>query len=209
MKHIARARATALAVAALVAVTGVASAAASTGAPDQDTSISDLPVAQANPDVSEELIASLPEVVQQSDVTIDSSFEAGTPIIYPDGTPVEGQSEQAQRAAVVARAFCGATAFANGLGNWGSPSYCNVAVFGSVGWTQGYAWSSAKGIANPRGCAQGLGFNAQKVQTWYGLGVCGQGDAYSIPWGNVLATPGVRVKSLSIPVGFNADWSSS
>lgn len=165
-------------------------------------------MARANPNVPAAVIAELPEVVQQSTVMIDPEFIPGSPIVYPDGTPVEGQSESATRQAAMAAYLCSGSAWGPPTAAWGPANVCGSAVFGSPGYTRGYRWSGSQGIASPKGCAQGRGFNSSGAATWYGLGVCGQGATYPVPWGNVLANPAVRAKSMSPPVGITINWES-
>lgn len=101
--------------------------------------VTDLPVARVNPDVDPDIIALLPEVVQQSTVVIDEGFIPGSPIVYPDGAPVEGQGPDIEARAAAAAAECGGTATATGLGTWGTESVCGVAVFGSPGYVRSYS----------------------------------------------------------------------
>ncbi len=177
------------------------------------------PIAEANPAVPAAVIAFLPDVVKQSRVTIDPTFRPGSPITYPDGTPVPGQSEQAIAAIHASDAPTGtdvlllASAYAcmdkqvSGLpGNaWGPESICGVAVFGSNGYSRYYTWGKAQ-WADTSGCVQGRGFS-NGTPTWYSLS-CGTSGSGFVPWGNVLGNPKARAKSLAPLLGFTGYWSS-
>lgn len=167
----------------------------------------DLPIAKADPGASAELIESLPRVVQELGVLIDDSFEPGMPIVYPDGTPVEGQSPEATRAAVEAYASCSGSAFAPGTGSFGPASVCSTAVFGHPGYDRGYSWHTGRGITTPRACAQGRGYTSQGISTWYSVS-CGTSTGGSVFWGNVLGNPALRAQSLSVPLSFAVSWVS-
>ena len=157
------------------------------------------PAAINNPSISLSIITALPEVIQNDpDVIIAEDFVPG-PSIYPDGTPVEGQSSVNSRAA---RA-CGGSAAAGLAGAWGVISYSNCNVWGSPGWTQGYAWNSMDPARSV--CVQGRGFNASGVGTWYGIG-CGSSATVEVPWGNILATPQVRAMSNAVLLGNTVSW---
>lgn len=198
---------TALATASLVGAAPGASADV-TGDVRVAVDLAELPVALANPDVPLDVIASLPEVVQLSDVTIDESYEIGMPIVYPDGTPVEGQDPEVERAARSSRALCSGSALAPGTGSFGLASTCGSAVFGSPGCYRAYAWNTGGvGITAPRACGQGRGFTSQKVPTWYSVS-CGTNTGGSVHWGNVLGNPAFRAQSLSVPLSISVRWSS-
>ncbi len=196
--------------ASLVAAMGVAPGAAASALVGDERSPGwrELPVSVANPDVPRTVIEQLPEAVQQSQVVIDDGFVPGSPIVYPDGTPVEGQAPDVVARIAGARADCGGRATGSGLGSWGAESTCGVAVFGSPGYVRGYSWWVPMTVS-AKACAQGRGFNSQGVRTWYGLGVCGSSHYnFGVPWGNILSNPSVRVKSMSPPSGVTVDWSS-
>lgn len=170
--------------------------------------LAQLPVAIANPDVPLDVIASLPEVVQLSDVIIDETFEVGMPIVYPDGSPVEGQDPAVEAAARASRALCSSSAMAPGTGSFGPASVCGSVVFGSPGYYRSYAWNTGGvGINAPRACGQARGYTSQKVVTWYSVG-CGTSTGGSVHWGNVLGNPAFRAQSLSVPLSISVRWSS-
>lgn len=160
----------------------------------------DLPILEANPGLSQEVIDSLPEVVLQSDVLVDDSYEPGMPIIYPDGTPVEGQSA----ATTFAAAFCGGTVYGP-PGTWGATSQGSCGVFGHPGYKRGYTWAAANVSIFTTGCVQGRGYNASQNAQWYSLS-CGSIGSGTVPWGNVLAKPATRALSQGTPFGFTASW---
>lgn len=110
-----------------------------------------VPVARANPGVSQAVIDSLPAVVQASNVHIDSSYKPGMLIYHTDGTLVAGQGS----AAIAAAWLCNQQVWGPPW-TWGPASVCGGVVWGSPGWSQGYAWSSAVGVFTS-GCVQGRG----------------------------------------------------
>jgi hypothetical protein len=165
-----------------------------------------LPVTVANPGVSQEVINSLPPVVQQSDVHIAASFVAGTPIYYPNGTLVEGQSAAGAARAATAFAVCNLSAWGPPGGNWGGASVCTAAVWGSPGATQGYNWARGFGCFTT-GVVQVRGYNSSGTETWYSAG-SGTSGGGNVPWGNILSVPAARALSYGYLAGFTADWSS-
>lgn len=159
------------------------------------------PIEESNPGISPELLASLPAEVLESDVVVDSSYEPGTPIVYPDGRPVAGQSS---RATAYAASFCGGTVYGLGTGGWGPTSVGTCGVFGYPGYMKGYYWQRTSSLAG--GCVQGRGFNSAGTRTWYALSCGTQNLGQYVPWGNILATPATRAQSLGVPAGFTAQW---
>jgi hypothetical protein len=158
------------------------------------------PAAINNPEVPRDLIDALPEIVQQSpDVIVDPDLVLG-PVVYPDGTPVEGQSASQVREA---RARCGGTATAM-LAVYGPESVGTCLVFGHAGYRQGYAW----GVQNPQGgvCTQGRGFNASGTRTWYAIGCGKSSSGTTVPWGNMLSNPSVRALSNAAPLLNSVGW---
>ncbi len=115
------------------------------------------------------------------------------------GTPVEGQNTANARAA---RA-CGGSAAAGLAGAWGPISYSNCNVWGSPGWTQGYAWNAMDPARSV--CVQGRGFKLSGVGTWYAIG-CGSSGIVDVSWGNILATPQVRAISDAVLLGNTVSW---
>lgn len=159
------------------------------------------PAAVNNPDVPLEIIEALPEVIQNDpDIRIDPELKLG-PIVYPDGTPVEGQDAATTAAA---RAFCGGTADATILDQWGPTSTGDCVVFGSPGWKQGYAWAASDARQNV--CVQLRGFNSSGTRTWY-AGSCGKSNAgIEVSWGNILANPATRAKSMALLIPNTVSW---
>lgn len=158
----------------------------------------DLPVAKANPSVAEEVITSLPEEIQQSDVHIDESYEPGQLILDTEGVPIDGQD-------LTTRAWpnCTLQAWGPPGSNWGATSTCGVAVFGHRGYNHGYSWAR---FSDTYGCVQFRGYNSAKARTWY-TGGCGSfNSGVSVPWGNVLGNPAARAYSQSFATGWLVDW---
>lgn len=158
------------------------------------------PAAVNNPDIPLEIIAALPEVIQNDpDVFIDPEIDLG-PIVYPDGTPVEGQSARMTAAAW----YCGGTAEAAVLGTWGLESVGDCSVWGSVGKVQGYAWAASDPTKSV--CVQVRGFNGLGQRTWYS-GSCGfSNPGVGVPWGNVLSHPSLRAKSNAVLLSNSVGW---
>lgn len=159
------------------------------------------PAAVNNPDIPLSVIESLPEVIQNDrDIVIADDFDPASPIIYPDGTPVEGQS--AVKTAAAAR--CGGTASAGVLGTWGVPSVGGCAIFGSPGHQEVYSWH----VMDPTKtvCVQGKGFSAAGAQTWYGIGCGTSRTGVGVRWGNILANPAIRAMSQAYLLGNSVSW---
>lgn len=160
-------------------------------------------IQKANPGMSKAMLDSLPDVVKNSSVTIDSSYEIGTPIVDLKGKPLPGQSKERMAAAASSCPPSG-TVFGPPGGSWGATSDSGCGVFGRSGFTQGYVWNiPAQNYT--KGCVQGRGFNSSKTRTWYAVG-CGENGGNNVPWGNVLATPATRASSLAGAAGFTAYW---
>ncbi|WP_329049112.1 hypothetical protein OG738_40830 [Amycolatopsis sp. NBC_01488] len=63
------------------------------------------------------------------------------------------------------------------------------------GRTQGYSFTVTN---NQMACVQGWGFDASHPKgRWFDIG-CGLSGHATVPWGNVLAEPMVRVKANSL-----------
>jgi hypothetical protein len=78
---------------------------------------------------------------------------------------------------------------------WSPASKSGCSVFGSPGRTQGYRFTVTNSSS---ACVQGWGFDsAHPKGGWFDVG-CGQSGRMSVPWGNVLGEPQVRVKSISL-----------
>ncbi len=192
----------------LLVVSGVAAALLLVGAFGADAAvdgaIDELPVAKANPGLSEDLIKSLPPAVQQSDVIVDPNFKPGTPIYYPDGRLVEGQNPNVVNSAMAAA--CSLTVTALPGGAWGTPSECSVGIFGHAGYYRAYSWAAT---SDTQGCIQvrGTYFETTPEMHWYAAG-CGYFNSVSVYWGNVLMSPATRALSQSLATGWIADWQS-
>jgi hypothetical protein len=187
----------------LAATIGLVAMGSAQAAPAIVANAGQVPVARANPGVSQAVIDSLPAAVQASDVHIDSSYKPGMPIYRTDGTLVAGQGA----AAMAAAAMCDQQAWGPPFtGTWGPASVCSGVVWGSPGWHQGYSWSTAIGVFTT-GCVQARGYNSLQSPTWYGV-QCGTGGGGQVPWGNVLANPAARAKSNGGLAGFTVNWQS-
>ena len=136
------------------------------------------PVAQANRGVSRAVLESLPLAVLESRVLIHKSYRPGMPIVYPDGTLVEGQSAEVQ----ARRALCSGGIYGPPGGSWGTVSKCANGVFGSPGYRRGYSWWNAVAGSVSSGCVQGRGFKKRGNATWYQVDYCGQSGSGSVPW---------------------------
>jgi hypothetical protein len=108
---------------------------------------------------------------------------------------------------LVLSAVAAAPALADGVAyapfgySWGPTSVSDTAVFGSPGLRKGYSWRVQFG-SDTQVCAQAWGFNAAHPHgAWFGAG-CGSSGSASVPWGNVLANPKLRVHSITLTGGF-------
>jgi len=165
-----------------------------------DSSSDGSPAVMNNPEVSQVVMDSLPPIIlADPDVRIDSSYQPGMPIIFPDGTPVPGQAKEQ----VAAAFFCGGAVWGPPY-TWGPTSWRTCSVWGHPGYYRGYSWSASY-ASFTTGCVQGRGFNSSGNAQWYSLS-CGWSGSGAVPWGNVLATPATRATSLGPPAGFTAAW---
>ena len=113
-----------------------------------------LPLAQANPEISLEVIANLPTSLQQrSDLQIDPSITSRTPLVSVNGQPIAGQSPDMMAAATA----CGSQMVAP-LGLWSNPFPSNCGVLGSPGATVTYTVFTDAATSS-FGCFQWLGYN--------------------------------------------------
>ncbi len=153
------------------------------------------PLSRANPQISREVISALPPLVRRSSVTIDPSITAATPIVYPDGNPVPGQSAAN---VMLAAAGCAPIKFVKGV----STSPC--AVLGSPGLRMTYTWNANQDSPPVLGCVAGEGHDDVGRLKWLSAG-CGASGRMTIPWGNNLAKP--RIKATSGSDVFGGGWS--
>lgn len=90
---------------------------------------------------------------------------------------------------------------------WGPASVGDCVVFGSPGWKQGYAWNAMDPRQNV--CVQLRGFDSAGTRTWY-AGSCGKSNAgIQVPWGNKLANPAIRAKSMALAIPNTVSWHSA
>lgn len=101
--------------------------------------------------------------------------------------------------------FCGGVAYAPPGGGYGTPSQATDAIIGSPGYEQGYTWKVQGNVGTPVG-AQALGFDSNGHAEWYNIGVSFGDGSGTVPWGNILAYPEVRVESGAIN-GVEVTWS--
>jgi len=164
-------------------------------------SVRALPLAQANPQISLDVIANLPVALQQrSDLYIDPSITSRTPLITADGQPLEGQTLDKMAAARV----CGSDMAA--VGGWSNPFPSNCGVMGSPGTTVTYTFSTKQNTSGTQGCFQAKGYKPiMQVPTtiitgyseyWLGRG-CSDGYI-TVDWGNVAAVPAGKIAPMGI-----------
>lgn len=166
-----------------------------------------LPIARANPKVPLSVVRSLPRVIQmRSDLHIDPSIKADTPLIYTDGSVVPGQRGlKAQAAKACGRRMVAPVGFP-----WTRALKSNCGMIGMndrsyvsyVKWTdsnsRGTAQFRALGFKKIRVCEAFVYRNPKcrvtyKVK-WYGAG-SGNGVA-RIYWGNNASTPAMKVRAV-------------
>lgn len=149
-------------------------------------------ISRANPDIAPDIIAALPPVLRSSSMRIGSDITADTPIIYPDGSPVPGQS--ATKMAQAAKcggpyAFVIAKVSTSTCGVAGNSSTRMVYVWNAAPPTKGcVAVEAFDNVANKRFTSAGCGSNGRKTATW----------------GNVLSRP--RIKATSGDLTFRGGW---
>lgn len=190
-----------LGAAALIATTAVPASADPPADPEDRRNTA---IAKANPGMSDEVLNSLPSGLLHRNIKVDRSYTPQTPVIYPDGTPVEGQSPVRTRDAQA----CGeGTVFGPGPGtDWGPISEGTCGVAGSEGFRATYTWDRVpEGYTT--GCVDVRGFDDAGAQTWYGAGCGTSGANPDVPWGNVLGLAATRAKTTAPPAGFAANWS--
>lgn len=155
------------------------------------------PAAVHNPTVPLSVIRALPLAIQDdSTISIDPKLDPTVPIVYADGAPVPGQSARAMKMA----SSCATYVAALPGGSWSPAVRGNCAVAGHPGYQLTYSWSTAPQV-NSSACAQGTGFPSGKPPvTWYNIG-CGKNGSYWVPWGNSLAQPLLKARSITILAG--------
>jgi hypothetical protein len=91
-------------------------------------------------------------------------------------------------------------------GAWGPKAEASCSVAGHRGFRMSYGWYVLP-QSNSDACVQGQGFDSNGRPQWYSLG-CGRSNVASVPWGNILAKPAIRVRSISIPLGVPVNFSA-
>ncbi|RJQ76757.1 hypothetical protein D5S17_16990 [Pseudonocardiaceae bacterium YIM PH 21723] len=102
----------------------------------------------------------------------------------------------------------GGSGYAPPGGGWGPVSQSNTSIFGSPGWTVGYSYTSrsdaspihasAKHYTNKDGTNPG-------PEKWSEFGAGTRGQSGPLAWGNALATPAIKFKSINV-LGAIVDW---
>lgn len=198
----------------LTAVIGLALAAtftvaSSAGASSEDDSVHEVPAAVNNPRISAEVIESLPAVLQQDDTLyIDESYEAGTPIVYPDGEAVPGQSKEAL---TYAAANCGGSAYGPPYGSWGAVGYGSCGIVGHNGYQKYYSWNRSHNV-DTTGCVKVRGYKQSLPpyvtnDAYWAYAGCGTSGSKTVSWGNVLSKPAAQAASQGGLGGFWAAFS--
>ncbi|WP_219107485.1 hypothetical protein [Austwickia sp. TVS 96-490-7B] len=185
-----------------------------------DSDLLNLPLVKANPQLSLDLLKSLPDAAKNSNVHIDSSIDKSTVLFYPDGTLVPGQSADKMQRGKSMR----------GCGDWTSfyaPPFVigpvaeqNCGVFGHKGYTRGYTWKANDGVFT-QAVVQARGYECVDYVTvplpgsdcgykgyrevFKGLGVGANGSG-SVFWGNVISKPAVRGQSLGTPFPYSGQF---
>lgn len=174
---------------------------ASAAVPDNGGAYAELPIVKANPQLSAEIVESLPDAVKHSAVEIAPDYQPGTPIYYPGGKLVEGQSAEVMRVA----ARCSRSVVAPIGGAWSRADVCPVALFGSPELYIRYSWEKA---FDTTGCVQVRGYNrGTSPRAVWNTGGCGSFNSnVSVHWGNVLGNPAARAKSQSVVTGWTVNW---
>lgn len=98
---------------------------------------------------------------------------------------------------------CSGTAFGAPM-TWGPESSARVNVMGHPGYTKSYSFEVVSN-ASPV-VVQALGFNEKGEHLWYTIGVgAAQRASGTVPWGNRMAVPKVRVMSSNV-LGATVRW---
>lgn len=165
-------------------------------------------IEKANPGISEEVLQSLPDVVKDSDVQIADDFVPNTPIYYPDGTLVPGQST----AAIARAAACSENVSSAIYNEWGAVITSCHSIFGSPGLKVTYAWqatSDSIGIVRVQGFQMITPQPGRYDPYWKsnGRNTGSEVIKITVTWGNVLANLKAQGKSLTAgPVVFSAHF---
>lgn len=145
-----------------------------------------LPIEKSNPGISKSVVDALPDVVKNSSVKISADFQPGTPIFYPDGKLVPGQTEKA----VSAAAACTNTAVSTLPKTWGPVVNGCTAIFGRPGLQLTYSWQSttlSRGVAN-KGSLLVRGYHSGTAYWKSGGSNIGREVVQvTVDWGNMLA----------------------
>ncbi len=156
------------------------------------------PIQRANPGLSEEVVRSLPEIVKNSNVKVAPDFVAGTPIAYPNGELVPGQSAKTVAAALA----CTEQVYSAASGYWGPVAISCTSIFGSPGYEVVYKWQATTGDVATKGVVRVRGFSSGTTEYWKSNG---QNIGYetrfiTVTWGNVLAN--LKAQAYKVSGGF-------
>jgi hypothetical protein len=172
------------------------------GIPALAAPVDELPIARANPDISADVIASLPDWLQQrSDIHLDASLTPDTPLVIAGGDVAPGQSA----AKAAAAAACQRDMVALPGTGW-TPALSSPCGYIGLTDTSKIVYTV---FGNPRcnclgkGQFQALGYKQVNVakppllpklewrETWYGAGTTEGGK--TILWGKVAGVPAMKV----------------
>lgn len=137
---------------------------------------------------------------------IAPGVDLSDPIISLKGHPTELDSENVHASKPpddVASAACGPYAAYAPPFTWSTwKAGCSV-----LGWddsaTKGYHWG-VPAWSDGQACAQGKGFHPSGAY-WISLG-CGTGGNGTVHWGNVIAYPKFKNRSIAAPLGCPTSW---
>lgn len=158
------------------------------------------PLAKANPSISKEVIARFPKHLQENGkIYIDPSIKVDTPLLYLDGTPVEGQSAKMTAVALSCN---------KSLMIYGAQLDYSPVVYSPCGFigTTPKAKKTYNFYRNPvydgTACFKVIGFQDliptpayDPVLIWISAGCNGGGNtSVTVAWGSVASTPGTKGK---------------
>lgn len=149
------------------------------------------------------------EVVGDSVFFPTGEISDSTKVVLPE---VESYLRRGSDSGESARANPQFSFYAPPGGAWVGPYTSNVGFIGLNDESrQIYSWGVIAGT-NQQACLEGIGFyrgyNGSSFSIWsryYSLG-CGQSNAGSVPWGNTMALPSVRARSMSVIHIANGWW---
>ncbi|KUO11328.1 hypothetical protein AQJ58_14940 [Streptomyces sp. DSM 15324] len=116
-------------------------------------------------------------------------------VVINDPQPLpDEQGGENEVAVEVTTASCGDWNRAVGVPlRWSRELNDGCGLFGRPGLKVGYSWKAERG----RPCIKVKGFVNGRVK-WYDAGCGASGEVRNVPWGNVLAEKGIKVKGASL-----------